>query len=75
MKSFVGTILYSSPEIVQSQTYTNKADIWSLGCIIYELMTLQQPFNGNNPLSIAQKIVDGEYEPLEEDGFYSQMLL
>ena len=40
MKSFVGTILYSCPEIVQSQPYTNKADIWSLGCIIYEIMTL-----------------------------------
>ena len=39
MKSFVGTILYSCPEIVQSQPYTEKADIWSLGCIIYELMT------------------------------------
>jgi NIMA (never in mitosis gene a)-related kinase len=72
MKTFVGTILYSSPEIVQSQTYTNKADIWSLGCIIYELMTLKQPFSGNNPLSIAQKIVEGEYESIrEDDAFYS----
>lgn len=76
MKSFVGTILYSCPEIVQSQSYTNKADIWSLGCIIYELMTLQQPFSGNNPLSIAKKIVDGEYEEIrEEDGYYSPMLI
>ena len=41
MKSFVGTILYSCPEIVQSQPYTEKADIWSLGCIIYELMTFK----------------------------------
>ncbi len=39
MKSFVGTILYSCPEIVQSQAYTEKADVWSLGCIIYELIT------------------------------------
>ena len=74
MKSFVGTILYSCPEIVQSQTYTNKADIWSLGCIIYELMTLSQPFNASNPLSIAKKIVDGEYIAIKED-FYSPMLI
>ena len=62
MKSFVGTILYSCPEIVQSQPYTEKADIWSLGCIIYELMTFKQPFSAGNPLTIASKIVDGEYE-------------
>ena len=70
MKSFVGTILYSCPEIVQSQPYTEKADIWSLGCIIYELMTFSQPFSAGNPLTIAKKIVEGDYKPLLED-FYS----
>lgn len=74
MKSFVGTILYSCPEIVQSQPYTNKADIWSLGCIIYEIMTLSQPFSASNPLSIAKKIVDGEYTPIPDD-YYSPLLL
>lgn len=38
-------------------------------------MTLSQPFSGNNPLSIAKKIVDGEFEPIKEDGFYSPMLI
>jgi len=33
--SFVGTLVYSCPQIVQNQTYNEKADIWSLGCIIY----------------------------------------
>ncbi|CDW74066.1 serine threonine-protein kinase nek10 [Stylonychia lemnae] len=74
MKSFVGTILYSCPEIVQSQPYTEKADIWSLGCIIYELMTFIQPFSAGNPLTVAKKIVDGDYEPLNDD-FYSPMLI
>ena len=37
-------------------------------------MTLQQPFSGNNALSIAKKIVDGEYEPIREE-FYSEMLI
>ena len=64
MKSFVGTILYSCPEIVQSQAYTEKADIWSLGCIIYELITFTQPFSAGNPLTVAKKIVDGDYEGL-----------
>jgi len=74
MRSFMGTIMYSCPEIVQSQCYTNKADIWSLGCIIYEVMALHQPFSGNNPLSIAKMIVDGEYEPISPDS-YSPLLL
>jgi len=74
MRSFVGTILYSCPEIVQSQAYTNKADIWSLGCIVYEVMTLSQPFNASNPLSIAKKIVDGEFVPIVPDS-YSPLLI
>jgi len=41
LKSFVGTVLYSCPEIVQNLPYNEKADIWSLGCILYELSTLK----------------------------------
>lgn len=37
-------------------------------------MTLSQPFSGNNPLSIAKKIVDGEYEPIKEEN-YSPLLI
>jgi len=59
--SFVGTLVYSCPQIVQNQTYNEKADIWSLGCIIYEMMALKTPFSGNNPLFIAKNIVNGEY--------------
>lgn len=61
MKSFVGTIVYTCPEIVQSKPYNEKADIWALGCVLYELATLQQPFSGENPLAIARKIVEEDY--------------
>ena len=61
MKSFVGTIVYTCPEIVQSKPYNEKADIWALGCVLYELATLQQPFTGENPLAIARKIVEEDY--------------
>lgn len=59
--SFVGTLAYSCPQIVQNQPYNEKADIWSLGCIIFEIMSLKAPFSGNNPLFIANNIVNGEY--------------
>lgn len=60
--SFVGTLAYSCPEIVSNQNYSAKADIWSLGCVIYEIMKLKPPFSGTNPLMLAKVIVDTPYE-------------
>ena len=59
--SFVGTLAYSCPQIVQNSPYNEKADIWSFGCIAYELMSLKAPFSGNNPLFLAKNIVDCHY--------------
>ena len=43
----LGTPYYLAPEICNSQSYTNKVDIWMLGCTIHELCSLQKPFNGS----------------------------
>ncbi len=65
--SFVGTLIYSCPEIVQNTNYNQKADVWSLGCILYELMSLQVPFTGNNALLLAKNIVNKQFNaPLPE---------
>jgi NIMA (never in mitosis gene a)-related kinase len=72
MKSIVGTITFSCPEIVMHQEYTMKADIWSLGCILYQLAMLRPPFGGSNPLTVAQKIVAGDIEPISDE--YSPLL-
>ncbi|KAL5484888.1 hypothetical protein ACEPAI_7530 [Sanghuangporus weigelae] len=40
----VGTPYYVSPEIIQGRPYGTKSDIWSLGCVIYELCALSSPF-------------------------------
>ena len=69
MKTFVGTIQYSCPEIVRNNPYTEKADIWSLGVVLYELATLSPPFTGENPLAIARKIVEEDYVPLSVKDF------
>jgi len=74
MKSMVGTILYLCPEIVQHQPYTNKADVWALGCLLYKMATLRDPFSGTNPLSVARKIVESEYEQLDLST-HSEMLI
>ena len=40
----VGTPYYMSPEQINEQKYNEKCDIWSLGCILYELCALRPPF-------------------------------
>ena len=62
MKSVVGNISYNCPELVQGQPYTEKADIWSIGCILYQMAALKAPFVGTNPLFVAQSIVQGVYD-------------
>jgi NIMA (never in mitosis gene a)-related kinase len=39
-----GTPYYASPEVWKDKPYDSKSDIWSLGCVLYELITLQPPF-------------------------------
>ncbi|KAJ9442676.1 putative serine/threonine-protein kinase nek3 [Diplonema papillatum] len=62
--SIVGTPFYFSPEICENKPYTNKADIWGAGCVLYELACFEKPFCGNNILAVVKKITDGHYKPL-----------
>jgi NIMA (never in mitosis gene a)-related kinase len=64
MQSAVGTLSYNCPEIVQHQQYSDKADLWSVGCILYHLIALKPPFNDENPLVLANSIVEGNFKPL-----------
>ena len=48
MHTQTGTPYYASPEVWQDKPYTNKCDIWSLGCVIYELAALKPPFRANS---------------------------
>jgi len=63
-KTYVGTPYYMSPEIVSDLSYTHKSDIWSLGCIIYELCSLSPPFNAKTQWSLIEKIKSGQYQPI-----------
>ncbi|ETN40342.1 uncharacterized protein HMPREF1541_04619 [Cyphellophora europaea CBS 101466] len=62
--TYVGTPFYMSPEICASEKYTLHSDIWSVGCIIYELCTHNPPFNANSHLQLIQRIRKGEYAPI-----------
>lgn len=39
-----GTPYYASPEVWRDKPYNSKSDVWSLGCVIYEMITLSPPF-------------------------------
>uniref|UniRef100_A0A8B9QMK1 Protein kinase domain-containing protein n=1 Tax=Apteryx owenii TaxID=8824 RepID=A0A8B9QMK1_APTOW len=59
------------PEVVKSEPYGEKADVWAAGCILYQMATLNPPFYSTNMLSLATKIVGAVYEPVPE-GVYSE---
>ena len=61
-KTQSGTLLYMAPEIVKGEKYNNKVDIWALGCILYELCTLNYCFFDISPLKIIEKIKKGKFE-------------
>lgn len=64
--TYVGTPFYMSPEICAAETYTLKSDVWSLGCIIYELCTREPPFNAKSHYQLVQKIKEGKVAPLPD---------
>ena len=62
-----GTPYYASPEVWYDKPYTSKCDIWSLGCVLYEMATLLPPFLAKDIRSLQKVIVKGKYEPLGSD--------
>ena len=72
--TMVGTIIYESPEILNGRPYDKKSDIWSLGVILYHLLTLKHPFMGMSQVQIINNITHGIY-PLINSNFYSKDII
>ncbi|OQR81880.1 serine/threonine-protein kinase Nek5-like [Thraustotheca clavata] len=63
-QSLIGSPAYMSPEIFEGKMYGYKADVWSLGCILYELLTSRCPFRASSYPALVHKITQGDYEEL-----------
>eukprot|EP00960_Hanusia_phi_P066356 766383-Hanusia_phi.AAC.3 len=60
-KTVIGTPYYMSPELFRNQPYSFKSDIWSLGCVLYEIVSLRHAFEARDMNSLVQKILRASY--------------
>ncbi|CAD2218413.1 protein kinase [Angomonas deanei] len=73
--TFCGTPYYLAPELWRQQPYSYKADIWSLGVMCYELMTLGKPFPAADLDGLMQRVCQqGSYEPLPADRYSADLI-
>ena len=59
-----GTPYYASPEVWNDDPYDSKSDIWSLGCVTYEMLTLHPPFRAESMDGLYQKVIKGQYSKI-----------
>lgn len=71
-KTYVGTPYYMSPEVLMDNPYSPVCDIWSLGCVLYELCNLEPPFQAKTHLQLQMKIKRGVIPDISPN--YSQLL-
>mgnify|MGYP001103584123 CR=1 FL=1 len=62
-RTMIGTPYYLSPEICREAPYDAKSDIWALGVVLYELMCLRHPFQGNSMKELLQRICTTQPAP------------
>lgn len=69
LTSIKGTPLYMAPELIDEQPYDYTADLWSLGCIIYEMLMGTPPFSTNSILHLVRMIT---HEQIQWPTFHSE---
>mmetsp|Transcript_8059 Transcript_8059/g.13164 ORF Transcript_8059/g.13164 Transcript_8059/m.13164 type:complete len:531 (-) Transcript_8059:104-1696(-) len=71
-RTMVGTPYYLSPEIIKDLPYDYKSDVWACGVVLFEMASLQHPFNADQLTVLAARILQDDVPPI--DTMYSQHL-
>ena len=61
-----GTPYYASPEVWKDKPYDHKSDVWSLGCVLYEMITLRPPFRAKDMEGLFNKVCKGQFSRIPE---------
>lgn len=73
-KTQIGTPVYMAPEVWSGKLYSYSSDLWSLGCVLYEMMMFKVPIEGRTMQELKVKVSSGRYTPIAA-GRYSQELI
>jgi serine/threonine protein kinase len=63
--SILGTVQYMAPEQLQGKPVDARSDLFSFGCVLYEMLTGKRAFEGENPASVIAAVLEREPAPLE----------
>ena len=66
LRTQTGTPYYASPEVWNDNPYSYKSDLWSIGCVIYELCALRPPFQGKDLDELYENVCRGEPERINK---------
>ena len=72
LRTQTGTPYYASPEVWNDKPYSYKSDLWSIGCVIYELCALRPPFKGKDLDELYINVCRGKVERIKS--YYSDSL-
>ena len=61
-----GTPFYASPEVWRDNPYNYKSDIWSLGCVFYEILMLKTPFRSGSMDGLYDKVIEGKFPKISK---------